>query len=516
MTDGNPKSYYLSAKTPAPGEQIGIDFGSTLRVSTIKLLLGTLEGARVPIGAQLQYSPNGTQWTQIGKIHIADIIDLEYHAPEPYGFWDARYLRLLFDDDSINELVAIRSFGVVADLPLPGVVSSVPGREGFGAERVVDGDPGGYFLTGRPVVAGDVVTVDFHTVMEAPFIHVSLGAPDGGSLPPNAVLEHSADNVAWTHVSNIPGGHKEFSWESGRLALPSEGWGDPPRFRYLRLRFTQGQDGGEGNFTAIRFMGVSVAGMHESVELAQDYAAGRSTDASPSLLAAFFNPYRRSSDVFAAESDANVAALEWYYEDPLSPTGWDVDYPFEGLEHEEKHLKAMMTHETPRVDGAHSKPLAFLQLAARSGQDDAHIYFSRLNHDTGWEQPQELMVRHDTSAPRLMRGAPHAYMYAAYFAASGGSDEIVVHRLQDVPAGGVPYSSTYQLDPAFRVPRNEKQWRVIDASQRYAVLTRDSRLHGLQLTVVPSREAGSREMPQEVAGTPTDVAVILGLFAESP
>ena len=90
--------------------------------------------------------------------------------------------------------------------PSPSAVctASVPGRDGFGPERCVDGLDGTWYESASPMTSGDWLTVEFPSPRSGRFT-ICTGRSDGGGRLSRGRVEVSSTGGSWTRVANVSG-----------------------------------------------------------------------------------------------------------------------------------------------------------------------------------------------------------------------------------------------------------------------------------------------------------------------
>ncbi|MPV48416.1 carbohydrate-binding protein, partial [Pseudactinotalea sp. HY160] len=205
MTDGDPATMYWSNAAPAAGDHVQLDLGREREIGSIHIQQGGDDGdttGDLIYDATVQYSLDGTTWTDAGTFSDSPVIDVEFDEPVT-----ARYVRLVAAGGS-GKWVKIREF---AALPIadryPSTASTSMGTyQDEVAANMTDGDVSTKYWSDQAPAAGDHVQVDLGQEREIGSIHIQQGGDDGdttGDLIYDATVQYSLDGTTWTDAGTF-------------------------------------------------------------------------------------------------------------------------------------------------------------------------------------------------------------------------------------------------------------------------------------------------------------------------
>ncbi|MFK0297259.1 DUF6603 domain-containing protein, partial [Streptomyces sp. NPDC090442] len=389
MLDGKSDTYYLSgpagSETPA-FPSISLDLGTAQDISRIHLLLGDTQGGFRPPNSVLESSPDGFSWVRVGWVDPS--VPDSWVTPEKRLV--TRHLRMritgmLREGDKIairsfeTESNSARTFSryVEYDPIMPGRSWTLKEYE---PDRMVDGDPGTYFLSYFAVRSGDYIEVDFGAEISVPQIFLALGDGDGGYEAPACKLRYSGDaESGWKDLTDIPAGQSDFLYEPTMEA--------GLRARKLSLLFTA-----SSGRVAVRAFTISMAGLADSVELAQDVTVGDEV-LSPGSGAGLLAAFRRPDDVLGTGVESlealmrtagqSAADVQYIRRREASPTGWVTLLPFaDSGQNLSVESIAALTAGSGVPGSLGHRAIAFLQTTG----PESGLYYSEKTLTSNWSR----------------------------------------------------------------------------------------------------------------------------------
>jgi hyaluronoglucosaminidase len=154
MIDGDLSTFFWSNGAPGPGAEVRVDLGQSTEIGDIALLMGktTSPNDYIHSGA-LEYSVDGSQWTELTRATTADV-----RATAPAGT-KARYVRYRALTDNDFWLV-VREFSVQAlgpgrtELTVTGTPTPATGSS---YRQAVDGNVETAYVASAAPVAGNAL-----------------------------------------------------------------------------------------------------------------------------------------------------------------------------------------------------------------------------------------------------------------------------------------------------------------------------------------------------------------------
>ncbi|WP_125616556.1 beta-N-acetylglucosaminidase domain-containing protein [Specibacter cremeus] len=157
MFDGDTGTIFWTNSTPSVGSTIGADYGAPISISKVLIQQSDSDTtlADMMYHATLQYSVDGTTWTDAGTFDNAPVISATFATPVT-----ARYVRIKASAvNPAGQWVKIREF-TVSTVPA-GVSSTIAAAAGTTLADAVDGRVDTAWQGARPAVGGDNVTQVF-------------------------------------------------------------------------------------------------------------------------------------------------------------------------------------------------------------------------------------------------------------------------------------------------------------------------------------------------------------------
>ncbi|MEO6826803.1 MAG: beta-N-acetylglucosaminidase domain-containing protein [Microbacteriaceae bacterium] len=134
ITDGDLDTSYVSNQTPAQGDAVTLDLGSVVTVGSVLIRQSASDSTPGDMiyDAKVEYSTDGSSWTDAGEFDTATTIDLSLDAPEA-----ARYVRIVAAGPNPGgQWVQIREFQVFP--PSSGVTTDLSGAKDSTADLAFD------------------------------------------------------------------------------------------------------------------------------------------------------------------------------------------------------------------------------------------------------------------------------------------------------------------------------------------------------------------------------------------
>lgn len=173
MFDGDPGTIFWTNDTPAVGSTIGADLGAAVSITGVKIQQSDSDTVKADMmyHAKLQYSVDGTSWTDAGTFDNAPVINATFATPVT-----ARYVRIAAT--AVNpggQWIKIREFRV-STVPV-GVTSTIAPAAGSVLADAVDGRVDTAWTGARDAVLGDDVTrlFDARTVPSVTVVGTASG-----------------------------------------------------------------------------------------------------------------------------------------------------------------------------------------------------------------------------------------------------------------------------------------------------------------------------------------------------
>ncbi|MGA7203403.1 MAG: beta-N-acetylglucosaminidase domain-containing protein [Specibacter sp.] len=197
MFDGDTGTIFWTNSTPVVGSVIGADLGAAVSITGVKIQQSDSDTVKADMmyNAKLQYSVDGTMWTDAGTFDNAPVINATFATPVM-----ARYVRITATAANPGgQWVKIREF-TVSTVPV-GVTSSIDPAAGSVLSDAVDGRVDTAWTGARAAVQGDNVTQLF----------------DARSVPTVTVLGTGGGTVevqrggAWTKAGKLKSGYTKLA-----------------------------------------------------------------------------------------------------------------------------------------------------------------------------------------------------------------------------------------------------------------------------------------------------------------
>ena len=224
MIDNDLSTYCWFNSAPAVDGYILVDYLDTKEVNDLKITFGTGKsvGENDRFKGRLQYSLNGTDWTDLGKMD-----DLVYQLDFRSSPLTLRYLRM-FANEETSGWVAVREIELnVLDDNTPIVTYSNIGNIYKGALlNIVDNDDDSFCFFDTNVTVGSYIQIDYLTYNIVKGINILFGTGVTEGLNDKFVgeLQYSLDGENWTKIADM-----------NDLEIHIDLTSDPLSFRYLRM-----------------------------------------------------------------------------------------------------------------------------------------------------------------------------------------------------------------------------------------------------------------------------------------
>ncbi len=173
MFDGDTGTIFWTNNTPVVGDTIGADLGAPASITAVKIQQSDSDivQADMMYHAKLQYSVDGTTWTDAGTFDNAPVINATFATPVT-----ARYVRIVAT--AVNpggKWIKIREF-TVSTVPA-GITSTIAPAAGSTLSAAVDGRVDTAWTGARAAVLGDNVTqlFDARTVPSVTVVGTASG-----------------------------------------------------------------------------------------------------------------------------------------------------------------------------------------------------------------------------------------------------------------------------------------------------------------------------------------------------
>ncbi|HWD78779.1 MAG TPA: beta-N-acetylglucosaminidase domain-containing protein [Kribbella sp.] len=232
MIDGDPNTFYWSSGPPTAGSEVRVDLGQLSAIGSITILMGKPSSPNDYIhSGVLEYSPDGTQWTELTRATTAEV-----RATAPAGT-TARYVRYRSLSASDYWLV-VREFtvetigGHTTTLTASGTPTPAAGSS---YQQAVDGNLDTAYVPSTSPVAGDVLTIGLSAPRELAGLTIlqrSAGSADvevqvGGEWQRVGSVSSAYAELA---VPDLPAEAVRLVWKSGtpEVAEVVPLWTDTP------------------------------------------------------------------------------------------------------------------------------------------------------------------------------------------------------------------------------------------------------------------------------------------------
>ncbi|MFI5695371.1 beta-N-acetylglucosaminidase domain-containing protein [Kribbella sp. NPDC051586] len=201
MVDGDENTFYWSNGAPGPGSEVRVDLGSSVQLGAIAVLMGKSSSPDDYIhSGALEYSVNGTDWTELTRATTADV---RFTAPAGTVARYVRYRSLTASDFwlVVREFSVETVGGHVTTLTATG--TPVPAA-GSSYQRAVDGDVETAYVPATAPSAGDALVATLSAPRELSRLTVLQPSSSVGT----ADVEVQVGGV-WKRVGHLSSAYAE-------------------------------------------------------------------------------------------------------------------------------------------------------------------------------------------------------------------------------------------------------------------------------------------------------------------
>ncbi|GAA1566505.1 MULTISPECIES: beta-N-acetylglucosaminidase domain-containing protein [Kribbella] len=173
MLDGDPNTFYWSNGAPSTGSEVRVDLGQLSTIGLITLLMGKTSSPNDYIhSGVLEYSPDGTRWTELTRATTAEV-----RATAPAGT-AARYVRYRSLSASdywlvVREFTVETTGGRTTTLTASGAPAPAAGSA---FRQAVDGNLDTAYVPSTAPVAGDLLTIGLSAPRELAGLTILQGS----------------------------------------------------------------------------------------------------------------------------------------------------------------------------------------------------------------------------------------------------------------------------------------------------------------------------------------------------
>ncbi|MGW7681667.1 beta-N-acetylglucosaminidase domain-containing protein [Kribbella sp. NPDC054772] len=201
MVDGDANTFYWSNGNPGPGSEIRVDLGSAVSIGAIAVLMGKTSSPNDYIhSGALEYSVDGTRWTELTRATTADV---RFTAPAGTTARYVRYRSLTASDFwlVVREFSVETIGGTTTTLTASGTPTPAAGSS---YQRAVDGNVETAYVPATAPNAGDALVA----TLSAPRALARLTVLQPSSSVGSADIEVRVGGV-WQRVGSFSSAYAE-------------------------------------------------------------------------------------------------------------------------------------------------------------------------------------------------------------------------------------------------------------------------------------------------------------------